>query len=538
MLVLQGKSVLGNIAMGTLQIYHHKEQTILPEKIQDVEGEIKRFHKAQEKAVKSLKSLYEKAKMAVGENDAAIFEAQQLMLTDPDYTDTVEGFIKKEKNNAQTAVKAAALSFENIFACMEDPVMKARALDVKDISQQIIRMLTSEENTLTTGEKVIICADELTPSETMALDKSKVLGFVTYQGSLTSHTAILAKTLGIPAIVGVGYDFSSASQGQKVIVDGLTGTVYLDPDEQTIKEMQEKREKNKAAQAALQAVKGQPSISHAGQRMPVYANISYPGDLAHALANDAEGIGLFRSEFLYLERNTYPTEEEQFAAYKSVLMGAKDKKVIIRTMDIGADKQMDYFQIPKESNPAMGFRAIRVCLARPEMFKTQLRALLRASVYGKLSIMFPMIISLEELKQSKDYVEEAKEELRAEGKAFASNVRIGIMVETPAAALISELLAKEVDFFSIGTNDLLQYTLALDRQNAQMEKLVDTHHPAVLQLMKMTVENAHKAKIICGICGEMGADTTLTATYLQWGVDEVSVTPGAVLEVRKKIREL
>ena len=538
MIVLQGKSALGSIAMGPLQIYHHKENTISQEKIENVEEEIERFHQAQEQTEDNLKDLYQKAKAIVGEEDAAIFQAQQLMLTDPDYVGSVEGFIRNNKNRAEAAVKATALSFENVFAGMDDPYMQARATDIQDVSRQLINVLIAEEEGGEFKEKVILGTKDLTPSETMNLDKNKILAFVTTKGSLTSHAAILAKTLGIPAVVGVGHEVALNYQGKYTVVDGFTGTVYIDPDEETLCQMREKVEKNKAAEAALDEVRCKPSVTRDGRKLQVYANISSPRDLIHVLKNNAEGIGLFRSEFLYLERETYPTEEEQFEAYKAVLSGMQGKKVIIRTLDIGADKQVDYFQMPEESNPALGLRAIRICLARPDIFRPQLRALLRASAYGNLGIMFPMIISVEEVRRAKAYIDEIETELATKCIPYNPNVQVGIMVETPAAALISSELAKEVDFFSIGTNDLVQYTLAVDRQDEKMEKMADCHHPAILKLMKMTAESAHNAGIRCGICGEMGSDLTLLEDYLEWGINEVSVPPGFVLNVRKRIREL
>ncbi|MCH3914366.1 MAG: phosphoenolpyruvate--protein phosphotransferase [Acidaminococcaceae bacterium] len=538
MLVLQGKSALGSIAIGSLQIYHHKDNSISQEKVEDVEAEIERFHQALREAEDNLKNLYQKAKNVVGEEDAAIFQAQELMLTDPDYVGSVEEFIRTNKNRAEAAVKATALSFENIFAGMEDSYMQARAADVQDVSRQLINVLIAEEEGTGLKGKIILGAKDLTPSETMNLDKNKVLAFVTTKGSLTSHAAILAKTLGIPAVVGVGKEIISAYQGKYTIVDGFTGTVYIDPDEKTIRLMKEKIEKNKVAEAALEEVIGKPSVTKEGKNLQVYANISSPRDLVHALHNDAEGIGLFRSEFLYLERDNYPTEDEQFEAYKAVLSGMRGKKVIIRTLDIGADKQVSYFQMPEESNPALGLRAIRICLARPDIFKPQLRALLRASAYGNLGIMLPMIVSVEEITRTRSYIDEIKTELATKRIPYNPNVQLGIMVETPAAALISAELAKEVDFFSIGTNDLIQYTMAMDRQDERMEKLVDTHHPAILKLMKMIVDSAHEAGIRCGICGEMGSDLSMLENYIKWGVDEVSVTPGFVLNVRKRIREL
>ncbi len=538
MIILQGKSALGSIAMGPLQIYHHKENTISQEKIENVEEEIERFHQAQEQTEDNLKDLYQKAKAIVGEEDAAIFQAQQLMLTDPDYVGSVEGFIRNNKNRAEAAVKATALSFENVFAGMDDPYMQARATDIQDVSRQLINVLIAEEEGGEFKEKVILGTKDLTPSETMNLDKNKILAFVTTKGSLTSHAAILAKTLGIPAVVGVGHEVALNYQGKYTVVDGFTGTVYIDPDEETLCQMREKVEKNKAAEAALDEVRCKPSVTRDGRKLQVYANISSPRDLIHVLKNNAEGIGLFRSEFLYLERETYPTEEEQFEAYKAVLSGMQGKKVIIRTLDIGADKQVDYFQMPEESNPALGLRAIRICLARPDIFRPQLRALLRASAYGNLGIMFPMIISVEEVRRAKAYIDEIETELATKCIPYNPNVQVGIMVETPAAALISSELAKEVDFFSIGTNDLVQYTLAVDRQDEKMEKMADCHHPAILKLMKMTAESAHNAGIRCGICGEMGSDLTLLEDYLEWGINEVSVPPGFVLNVRKRIREL
>ena len=537
MLVLQGRSGWDDVIMGRLHIYQRKQKNTQEKTAQDPQVELGRFHKAQVKVGDNLQKLYTQAKQAMGEDEAEIFQAQGLMLTDPDFMDAVEAGIKIEKKTAEAAVEEAGASFGALFAAMKDAYMEARANDVKDIVRQLVTALGNDTETNVLEGPVILASDDFTPSEVMQMDKSKVLACVLTDGSMNSHAAILANTLGIPAVVGLGLKFTAALQNKKVILDCFTGKVYISPDLATVERLTKELHEKKAAQAVWSAVIGKPSISKSGKKMPVYANISSPKNLEQVKKNDAEGVGLFRSEFLYLEREDYPSEEEQFKAYKEVLEGMDGKPVIIRTLDIGADKQVAYFHLPKENNPALGFRAIRICLEKPDVFKTQLHALLRASVYGKLSIMIPMIISLEELYKVKEYLQEVKESLIKNNIPFAANVPLGIMIETPAAALISEDLAIEADFFSIGSNDLTQYTLAVDRQNALVEKYADFHHPAILQLMKMTVENAHKAGITCGICGELGADTSLTKTFLEWGVDEVSVTPDAVLKVRRAIRE-
>ena len=481
-------------------------------------------------------ALYEKAMKEVGEINAAIFEVHQMMLEDPDYVDSVYHIIRSQGVNAEYAVASTGDNFAEIFAAMDDDYMRERAADVKDISNRLIEVLQgNEQGEIHTEEPVILFAEDLAPSETVQLDKSKVLSFVTHLGSTNSHTAILARTMNIPAIIGV--DYPQDVDGKMGIVDGYTGKVYIDPPFSLMEEYQQKKEKDEEKKRLLLQLKGKENITLDGKKINLYANIGGVSDVAAVLANDAGGIGLFRSEFLYLESKDYPTEEEQFSAYKTVAEKMAGKKVIIRTLDIGADKQVDYFHLGKEENPAMGYRAIRICLDRPEIFKTQLRAIYRASYYGTLAIMFPMIISVDEVRQIKKMVETVKEELAKEQIPF-KEVELGIMIETPAAALMSEELAKEVDFFSIGTNDLTQYTLAIDRQNQKLDNIYDPHHPAVLKLLKMVVENGHKEGCWVGICGELGADTTLTETFLKMGFDELSVSPSMILKVREKIRSI
>ena len=533
-MVLEGKSVFGGIAIGRLSIYNKKENQVKREKITDVEAEITRFTDAKETAKEQLKGFYEKAVKEVGEVNAAIFEVHQMMLDDLDYVESITNMIRTQEVNAEFAVASTGDNFSKMFAAMDDDYMKERAADVKDISNRVISILQNAENGSVTGEEpVILLADDLAPSETVQLDKSKVLSFVTRHGSTNSHTAILARTMNIPALIGI--DFSEDVNGKMGIVDGYTGKLYIEPDEETMKKYEAKKAEDENKKRLLLELKGKENVTLDGKKINLYANIGGVADVANALSNDAGGIGLFRSEFLYLESEDYPTEEAQFAAYKTVAENMAGKKVIIRTLDIGADKQVDYFHMEKEENPAMGYRAIRICLDRPEIFKTQLRAIYRASYYGTISIMFPMIISVKEVKRIKEIVAEVKAELTAEGIPF-KDCELGIMIETPAAVMISDLLAEEVDFFSIGTNDLTQYTLAIDRQNPKLDSFYDSHHEAILRMLQMVVDNGHKHGCWVGICGELGADTTLTSTFLKMGFDELSVYPAMILRVREEIR--
>lgn len=533
-MVLEGKSVFGGIAIGRLSIYNKKENQVKREKITDVESEITRFTDAKETAKEQLKGFYEKAVKEVGEVNAAIFEVHQMMLDDLDYVESITNMIRAQEVNAEFAVASTGDNFSKMFAAMDDDYMKERAADVKDISNRVISILQNAENGSVTGEKpVILLADDLAPSETVQLDKSKVLSFVTRHGSTNSHTAILARTMNIPALIGI--DFSEDVNGKMGIVDGYTGKLYIEPDEETMKKYEAKKAEDENKKRLLLELKGKENVTLDGKKINLYANIGGVADVANALSNDAGGIGLFRSEFLYLESEDYPTEEAQFAAYKTVAENMAGKKVIIRTLDIGADKQVDYFHMEKEENPAMGYRAIRICLDRPEIFKTQLRAIYRASYYGTISIMFPMIISVKEVKRIKEIVAEVKAELITEGIPF-KDCELGIMIETPAAVMISDLLAEEVDFFSIGTNDLTQYTLAIDRQNPKLDSFYDSHHEAILRMLQMVVDNGHKHGCWVGICGELGADTTLTSTFLKMGFDELSVSPAMILRVREEIR--
>ena len=533
-MVLEGKSVFGGIAIGRLSIYNKKENQVKREKITDVEAEITRFTDAKETAKEQLKGFYEKAVKEVGEVNAAIFEVHQMMLDDLDYVESITNMIRTQEVNAEFAVASTGDNFSKMFAAMDDDYMKERAADVKDISNRVISILQNAENGSVTGEEpVILLADDLAPSETVQLDKSKVLSFVTRHGSTNSHTAILARTMNIPALIGI--DFSEDVNGKMGIVDGYTGKLYIEPDEETMKKYEAKKAEDENKKRLLLELKGKENVTLDGKKINLYANIGGVADVANALSNDAGGIGLFRSEFLYLESEDYPTEEAQFAAYKTVAENMAGKKVIIRTLDIGADKQVDYFHMEKEENPAMGYRAIRICLDRPEIFKTQLRAIYRASYYGTISIMFPMIMSVKEVKRIKEIVAEVKAELTAEGIPF-KDCELGIMIETPAAVMISDLLAEEVDFFSIGTNDLTQYTLAIDRQNPKLDSFYDSHHEAILRMLQMVVDNGHKHGCWVGICGELGADTTLTSTFLKMGFDELSVSPAMILRVREEIR--
>lgn len=538
MITLEGKSVFGGVAIGKIQFYKRNEITIKRTRVEDVEAEVERFRNAKAKTLELLKGLYEKALEDVGEANAMIFETHQLMLEDPDYVESIENIIRTQDVNAEYAIGATADNFAAIFEAMDDAYMQGRAADVRDVSERLLQALSSQNETvMVMDEPVIIAADDLVPSETVQLDKEKVLSFVTMYGSANSHTAILARTMNIPAVIGLGEALKEEYDGKVAIVDGVDGKVYIDPDEETMASMQKKQKKDQEQKELLNQLKGKENVTKSGQKVNVYANIGNLADVGAVLKNDAGGIGLFRSEFLYLESDTYPTEEQQFAVYKKVAETMAGKKVIIRTLDIGADKQVDYFKLDKEDNPALGYRAIRICLTRPEIFKTQLRALYRASAYGQISIMFPMIISVAEVKKIKEIVEEVKAELRTEGAAFREDVELGIMIETPAAVMVSRELAKEVDFFSVGTNDLTQYTLAIDRQNQKLEDFYDSHHPAVLAMIRMAAESAHAEGKWIGICGELGADVTLTETFLKMGIDELSVAPGMVLKVRQKIRE-
>ena len=536
---LIGKGVYGAIALGRISVFTRKEAAVKRTHIDDIAAEKERLQKAKEKATEQLQAIYDKALKEVGEANAQIFEIHMMMIEDEDYNESINSIIETQSVNAEYAVAITADNFAAMFASMEDAYMQARSADVKDISNRIISCL-SEENSesAVSDEKVIICADDLAPSETVQLDKDKVLAFVTAYGSSNSHTAILARNMNIPAIIGVGEKLlNTVRNGEFAIVDGYTGEIFLDPDEETRLRLEKKRAEDEEKKRLLQELKGEENITLDGRKINIYANIGSVDNIGAVLANDAGGIGLFRSEFLYLESEDYPTEEQQFAAYKRVLESMAGKKVIIRTLDIGADKQVGYFGLAKEENPALGYRAIRICLKRPEIFKTQLRALYRASAYGNLGIMFPMITSVSEVERILAICEEVKNELKAEGIEYSDRVEIGIMIETPAAAIISDRLAPMVDFFSVGTNDLTQYTLACDRQNAAIEQFIDTHHEAILRLIEMAADNAHKNGKWIGICGELGADTSLTETFLRMGVDELSVSPAFVLKVREAVRK-
>ena len=538
MITIQGKSVFGGVSIGKLMFYKRNEKVIKREHISDADAEWKRFEAAKGQAVDQLKELYEKALEDVGEANAMIFEIHQMMLEDLDYLESIENIIRSQEVNAEYAVATTADNFAQMFASMDDAYMQGRAADVKDVSERVLDILCGvSAGVKEMTEPCIIAADDLAPSETVQLDKSKVLGFATMYGSANSHTAILARTMNIPAVIGLGETLSSQYDGKMAVIDGFTGILYVDPDEETLARMQEKRAKDLEQKELLNQLKGKENVTRSGQKINVYANIGNVSDLGAVLKNDAGGIGLFRSEFLYLENSTFPTEEQQFAVYKQVAESMAGKKVIIRTLDIGADKRVDYFNLDKEENPALGYRAIRICLTRPEIFKTQLRALYRAAVYGNLSIMFPMIISVSEVKKIKEIIAQVQAELKAEGIPYKEDVELGVMIETPAAVMISRELAKEVDFFSVGTNDLTQYTLAIDRQNQKLDTFYDPHHPAVLAMIKMAADNAHAEGKWIGICGELGADLELTEEFLKMGLDELSVSPALVLPLRKRIRE-
>lgn len=539
MLTITGKPVYGAISIGPLALFHRNTISTAVRTITDPEAEVQRFLSAREEAAAQLGQLYEKALETVGEEDAAIFEIHQMMLEDDEYIEGVESHIREEMLNAEAAVDRTAQELAAMFRGMDDEYMQGRAADVLDISRRVEQILSGGPAIdFSQYDQVILAADDLAPSETMQLDTKKILGFVLSGGSASSHTAILARNLGIATVVNTGTQIHTDLEGKMAVVDGFTGTVYLDPDEATLAAMQEKQKQAQAERERLENVRGKESVTQDGQKVLIYANAGNPADLPRVVASDAEGIGLFRSEFLYLENDDYPTEEQQFEAYKKALTAMEGKRVVIRTMDIGADKKADYFDLDPEENPAMGLRAIRICLTRPELFKTQLRALCRASVYGRLAIMFPMIISVEEVRKAKALLAEVMAQLKNEGIPCAEQIETGIMIETPAAALVSDALAEEVDFFSLGTNDLTQYTLAIDRQQTKLDAFFDPHHPAVLRLIELTAKNAHKAGIWVGICGELGADLSLTEAFLRMGIDELSVSATSVLPLRDKVRSL
>ncbi len=536
MLVLEGKSVYGGIAIGRISVFDKGDRPVKRQTVENAAEEIRRFEMAKETAKKQLHVLYEKALREVGEANAMIFDVHQMMLDDLDYVESITNIIETQKVNAEFAVASTGDNFSKMFAAMDDAYMKERAADIKDISNRVITILMGNESSgIDSGEPGILVAEDLAPSETVQLDKSKVLSFVTRHGSTNSHTAILARTMNIPALIGV--DFDESMNGKMAVVDGFEGKLFIEPDEETINRYQLRKEEEERKKKLLLKLKGKENVTKDGRKINLYANIGGVADVANAMANDAGGIGLFRSEFLYLESEGYPTETEQFEAYKTVAETMAGKKVIIRTLDIGADKQVDYFHLDHEENPAMGYRAIRICLDRQEVFRTQLRAIYRASYYGTISIMFPMVISVNEVRQIKAIAAGVKAELKEQGIPYGE-VELGIMIETPAAVMISDLLAKEVDFFSIGTNDLTQYTLAIDRQNPKLDPYYDSHHEAVLRMLQMVVDNGHKEGCWVGICGELGADTSLTETFLRMGFDELSVSPSMVLKVRDTIRNL
>lgn len=530
----QGKSIFSGVAIGRIFFFAKSEQQVKRERIEDTEAEAARFEAAKEKTLEQLHALYEKALVEVGEAQAEIFDAHAMMVDDTDFCDSIYNIIRTQNMNAEYAVATTGDNFATMFAEMDDEYFKARALDVKDISERLINVLSGKQDAADLSEPVIVVAEDLTPSETVSMDKSKLLAFVTRLGSSNSHTAILARTMNIPALIGL--DIDPAWNGKMAVVDGFNGALYIEPDEKTLEVMRAKQQEEIRKRELLQQLKGKVSETVDGKRIRLYANIGSVGDVANVLQNDGEGIGLFRSEFLYLEKDHWPTEDEQFQVYKQVVENMAGKKVIIRTLDLGADKQADYFNLADEENPAMGLRAIRICLEQPDIFKTQLRALYRASAYGNVGIMFPMITSVWEVQEIKRIVNLVKAELDTAGISYG-DVELGVMIETPAAVMVSEELAKEMDFFSIGTNDLTQYTLAIDRQNAKLGRFYDSHHPAILEMIRMTVENGHKHDCWVGICGELGADMTLTETFLKMGVDELSVSPTFILPIREIIRK-
>ena len=535
MITITGKPVCSGVAFGPVFVFSREESTIKRHHIESSDDEIARFESARQQTISELAMLYDKALAEVGEANAMIFQIHQMMLDDLDYIESIKNIITDQLINAETAVAQTCDNFVQMFRAMDDPYMRERSADVKDVSERLIKILSGKDKDgLVTDEPVIIISDDLAPSETVQFDKSKILAFVTEGGSTNSHTSILARMMNIPAMIGAKGVLSADANGKNAIVDGFTGTIYIDPDEATINEMTKKKEEIDKQNKLLQQLKGRESVTKDGQKIELCANIGSVLDVGNVLKNDAEGIGLFRSEFLYLQSDHFPTEEEQFRSYKTVAEVMAGKKVIIRTLDIGADKQIDYFGLDHEDNPALGYRAVRICLSQPEIFRTQLRALLRASAFGNISIMVPMIASVWEVQKVKEMMEGLKAELSAEGLPF-KDVEFGIMIETPAAVMIADDLAKEVDFFSIGTNDLTQYTLAVDRQNAKLDRFYDPHHPAVLKMIRMVINSAHREGIWAGICGELGADLTLTETFMKMGIDELSVSPAMVLPVRDKI---
>lgn len=535
-----GKGVYGAVAIGRVSIFKKNDAAVSRVRVEDTAAEIARVDAAKAAASEQLGAIYDKALKEVGETNAAIFEIHRMMLEDEDYNESVRNIIETQQVNAEYAVAVTADNFAEMFSSMDDAYMQARAADVKDISNRIIANLSGSTAGLQSmNDKMIVCADDLAPSETVSLDKDKVLAFVTAHGSSNSHTAILARNMNIPAVIGVGDEFLAAvKEGDEAVVDGFTGEIFISPDDETRARLLKKQEEDINKKRLLQELKGKENITLDGTRINIYTNIGSIDNIGAVLLNDADGVGLFRSEFLYLENSDFPTEEQQFNAYRRVLESMAGKKVIIRTMDIGADKQADYFKLKKEENPALGYRAIRICLTRPEIFRTQLRALFRASVYGDLGIMFPMITSVSEVERALEMCDRVKAELKADGIEYSDRVEMGIMIETPAAALISDRLAPMVDFFSVGTNDLTQYTLACDRQNPEIEQFCDTHHEAILRLIQMSTENAHKHGAWIGICGELAADTSLTETFLRMGVDELSVSPTFVLPLRDAVRKV
>ena len=539
MILVQGKGVSTGVAIGPLYFYQRAKNTITRYEVENADAEWERFKAAQGKAIEQLGELAEKARVEAGDEAALLFETHQMMAEDMEYEEAIQTAIQETKINAEAAVTDTAAQFAEMFASMDDPYFQARSADVKDVSNRIIAALTGAvQGGIDSAVPVILAADDLAPSETVQLDKSKILGFITEGGSGSSHTAILARTMGIPAIIGVGEQLKSEYAGREIFVDGGTGTAVIEPDADTRARLTKKREEQRRLQEMMDQLKGKENVTRDGHSVRIFCNIGNPEDVTNVLANDGGGIGLFRSEFLYLGCDDFPTEDYQFEAYKKVLSDMEGKEVVIRTLDIGADKQIEYFNLPKEENPALGNRALRICLNRPEIFRTQLRALYRASAYGKLCIMFPMVASVWEVREAKKICEQVKKELTQEGIAYSDDVQLGIMIETPAAAIMSDRLAKEVDFFSCGTNDLTQYTLACDRQNNNLGRFFDPHHPAVLRLLKLVADNAHKNGIWVGICGELGADLQLTETFLSIGIDELSVSPRSVLPLRQKVREI
>lgn len=539
MIVYKGKAVFGGIAIGAIQIFEKNRQKIICYKVTDLEAEVKRFDRARKKAQEQVMVMYQKALKEVGEENAAIFEVHHMLMNDTDYIHSILTIMIEQGVNAEYGVAVTGERFARMFEDMDDDYMRERAADIRDISEQIIRVLLGHEMAkMKNSEPVILVAQDLAPSETVMLDKEKVLSFVTIEGSSNSHTAILARTMNIPALVQTEVELDASLNGRMAIVDGFEGILYVDPTPELLAEKQQRLEEEMKKRDLLKLLKGKENVTLDGRKIKIYANIGNLKDLALVQENDAQGIGLFRSEFIYLESEDFPTEEEQFQIYRTVAQTMAGKKVIIRTLDLGADKQADYLKLEKEINPALGFRAIRICLTRKDLFRVQLRAIFRAGIYGQVSIMYPMITSMKEIAMIREIVEQVKAELREEGIPFQEEMEQGIMIETPAAVMISDLLAKEVDFFSIGTNDLSQYTMAIDRENAQLDDFFDPHHPAILRMIKMVADNAHQNGIWVGICGELGADLELTPAFLTMGIDELSVSPGRILPLRKRVREI